>query len=219
MNHKSRVIQHASRDYRRFTTLSHGTHVDYACRHEIGFDVFHSEFNPSPFSLRSENKAAIGMILLERSNRGDFVAFLDADALIVKPEVDLRTGLPEGKDIAILGNASFVNSGVLLLRNTAAVRALFVQCFERGPVRENNNDFDLRLCERINAADSPVKGKVHFLDDKWNYFDTWQGQPRPVGCQKKDAIILHWAGMQKDEAFEQMKSEVAKLESLEFAGV
>ena len=125
---------------------------------------------------------------------GDFVFSLAADTWVQKRGVDPRDALPYGFDLALLRGPSFVNSDVMMMRNSEKVREFFNAAWDAVPMYAIDNQ-DAILHARLGTSDL----KVNTLDDRWNFFDTWHGEPKPVTCKKEDAIILHWASKPRAE--------------------
>lgn len=121
-----------------------------------------------------------------------FVLWVDTDAVIVRPEVDIRAEIEDGKDLALVKHRLTVrpmpgmtvtldvpNTGVMLLRNSAWTRALLARMWDLPQYThhrwwENAALLHLlgyhRLLHRraLNAPDPEVMARVRWLDPAWN---------------------------------------------------
>ncbi len=196
------LIQAACRNHWAWLNLSLPVHTAYCKRHGFaGYMPIPSAVDAAGFSPSSVGAHSLLRFLVANRNtliqNGETVVYLDADTLIVNQDIDLDVALPVGADLAILGGSTWVNSGVMMMRAGPKIEALLTECFRLGPVRPNNRDFDLRLSALIHSKDFEVE--TAFLDDKWNWFDKFQGSPRPVTCLQQNAIIRHWASVPKNQ--------------------
>ncbi len=202
---KTYLIQHGSGSYAALLALSHEQHQWYAEAHKMLFLTFHTQFNPSPFGWTAANKAMLRTFLQE-IDEGDLVILLDADTLI-QDNASPYSVMPEWADMALLGCREWVNTGVLFMRNSPALRMFWKDVFSRGPVSEVNNMIDPRVRERL--SDTLCQVKVFYLDDSWNWFDKYQGAARKVCCPKEQAHVLAWHGMPVGDVENAMREELA----------
>jgi hypothetical protein len=131
----------------------------------------------------------------------EFVLWVDADAVVVRPEVGIHGELVDGKDLYLVKHSydhrEIPNTGVCLFRNTDWVRGFLKRAWEsehhlHHPWWENaavieilgyheafdegrQNDLDQRLLER-----------VQWLPVKWNSLPGLQ--------EAEHAVITHYAG-------------------------
>ena len=133
----------------------------------------------------------------------ELVVWLDADTLVVRPEVDVRRALQDGAPIGMCRNPLpwgdqdwHYNSGVIVVRNTSAARWFFDEVWRAGPV-------DHHLWQeqaRINQLAQQYPNVVQPLEDKWNCTNGVNPTPDP--------IVLAWH-RQGANAIQLMKTAVA----------
>lgn len=137
----------------------------------------------------------------------DFVFWVDADAVVMRRDIDIRAEIEEGRDLylaahqielrpmpGMLVRLDVPNTGVMLLRNSPWMRAFLAEVWERKEYLthrwwENAAVIDLlgyhRLLDpqRVNAPDPGVMARVKWLDVNWNSI--------PGDCEGADPIIRH----------------------------
>jgi hypothetical protein len=119
-----------------------------------------------------------------------FIGYMDADVIVKNPTVDIREGLRDGDEIALLGSLMWLNSGVVFLKNTQALRAYFNEFLKEN--KENNNEIDVKLNRKLRTSGL----RYSFFGHKWNYFPTYGGGIRgcTLDCTEAEAIIKAWHG-------------------------
>lgn len=76
--------------------------------------------------------------VMERAQDGDFIAYLDIDAMVMEHRVDVAGLLPDGCDISIILNSKLpVNAGVIFFRVNELTRTLIARCLNNGPVPDD----------------------------------------------------------------------------------
>ena len=199
------LVQHASGPCAVLLELSKPWHVSYAKKHDFKYVDDHTEVSTGKFSRSSESMVWLASCLNVFPD-GAFLAVLDADTLIVKPEVDLRAGLSKGYELAFLGGNTWANMGVVFLLNTAAVRDFFRRILERGSVGTTN--WLDATCREV-LQEMPMN--FCFLDDRWNFFPTYGEAHRQHYYTEEEAIIRAWHGWGAKKALREMTEVLEKL--------
>lgn len=118
------------------------------------------------------------------------VIWLDADTLIVRDDVDIRTALYGEKPLALAlhpspapgGLLAHWNSGVMVMRNTARTREFFDAVWAGGPLENHIWQEQARILDLLPSFPDLVQR----LDDRWN---------STVGLTEvPDPIIKAWHG-------------------------
>jgi ADP-heptose:LPS heptosyltransferase len=180
------LIQQAAGPHMQMLEATAGWHNDYAVRH--GF-----EFWSVRGHVQTERPAHWDkIILLQRAlaQGYELVVWLDADTLIVRPEVDLREALPaDGPPIGMCRHPMHFreqpwhfNSGVMIVRNTPLARAFFQNVWQAGP---NNTAWQEQIA--INELSQRTPGAVQRISDRWNC--TLDATDHP------DPVIRAWHGL------------------------
>jgi hypothetical protein len=160
-------------------------HNSYAAQHALTFccirGVVQTDRHPFWDKIR--------LIQMMLAAGYELVVWLDADTLVVRPEVDVRTALQDGAPIGMCRNDLpwqdlpwHYNAGVIFVRNTGSARWFFDEVWKAGYV-------DHRAWQeqaKINELARKHTDLVQQLDDKWN-------------CTKgvnsvRDPIIRAWHG-------------------------
>jgi hypothetical protein len=142
--------------------------------------------------------------ILEASQDGDFLAYLDCDALIVRP-VDLITALgSNGFDIALSkwGAHRHYNTGVIFLRASGRVREFMLACKEEKPRLGLSNQMvhdEWIVNEKLPGSGLCVKG----LDARWNDPDI-----------RSETVIAGWHGMAHETKKSLMGRKAQELEAV-----
>jgi hypothetical protein len=178
------LLQQATGAYQQMLSLSHDLHNAYATRHNLTF----CSVRGSVQSRRPPVWDKIRLIQLMLATGVEFVVWLDADTLIMKPEIDVRSALRNGAPIAMCRNpipwgdqSWHYNAGVILVRNTGAARWFFDEVWKAERV-----DHPWQEQARMNELSERNPNLVQTLDNKWN-------------CTKgvnptRDPIIRAWHG-------------------------
>jgi hypothetical protein len=164
---KTVLVQQASGTHLQLLSLSHELHNAYAARHTFTFCCIRGPVQ----SDRHPFWDKIRLIQMMLAAGYELVVWLDADTLVVKPEVDVRTALRDGAPIAMCRNPIaweglpwHYNAGVIFVRNTGPARWFFDEVWRAGNV-------DPRAWKeqaRINELARKHADLVQQLEDKWN---------------------------------------------------
>lgn len=214
---KKFLLTHGDINYYPLLNLVAPWNQAYADRH--GYDYREDrQRNVGQWDSYWEKYRQILEVMAEADD-GDFIAFLDCDALIIKPDVDLITALPDDYDMATSrypdnrGYAGW-NLGSLFIRVNQATRKFYRSMLDAGPVSElewaGNNEtvgweerrfaVDVRDGEAsdeksFTASMDKPSIRVFDLDSKWNYGHA----VRPLGKKAlANAVILHPAERKLD---------------------
>lgn len=178
------LIQQAFPSHRAMLQLTEPIHRAYCERHNIEYACVY--LDELPKLDRGENWSKLGLIrhYLEMDMQYDYVFWLDNDALIVG-DSDLRDAVPDGIGMARheldwgmvgeKGAYDHFNSGVIVLRNTPAVRD-FTEKWWNTPDEGHmwGDQHSLHLCGQANP------GVVSKIDHRWNstppYFSVTEGE-------------------------------------------
>jgi len=179
------LIQQASGVHLQMLSISRQLHENYAARHSLSFCCVRGrvqlDLPPAWDKIR--------LIQMMLAAAAELVVWLDADTLVVRPEVDVRSALQDGAPIGMCHNPFswadkpwHYNSGMIVIRNTSAARWFFDEVWRIGPVGQHS----WHEQARINELTQQYPNLVQRLDDKWN-------------CNKginpaRDPIIRAWHG-------------------------
>lgn len=194
------LIQHGSQHCEKLLRCNLELHAAYADRHLMRFVP---DFETRIYYDRNNNWSKIEVLIREliSSNDGDFLALLDADEQIRKPEVSLEDGLKQS-DIAFLFGPSWANSGTVLLRSSKAVRDFFMDLWKIGEV-PGLPGVDARLRDFWRECRTPIK--FHRLEDRFNYFPVYGQSKREVSCTPEQAVVWAWHGLEKEDVLKEMQ--------------
>jgi len=160
------LIQQACGPYVEMLRITSADHCRYAEAHGFAFlnVLGDAKFERGPYW----NK--IRLILLAFEMGFDFMAWLDADTLIVEPEITLTEGLPDGPPIGMCRHPMpwgqqpwHYNAGVLLIRNEELSRRFFEKVWTAGPVNHPWQD-QVRILEE----NDKTPGAVQAIGARWN---------------------------------------------------
>lgn len=193
--------------YAELIALAYPRHVRYALKH--GFDYLASIGS----TLQQEEPPRGGwekVFLVQRAlEQGyDFIAYLDADALIADLSADLREALKD-KPFSIgacwhPGRGGHLNSGVLFFRRTRdGVHFIHHWLAERG--REKDKWQEQAVLNRM-AHEEKYKGVVGIIPDVYN-------ATRRAGTYTDEAIIIGYHSPETvAERLERMKADMDRLD-------
>jgi hypothetical protein len=196
---KTVLVQQASGVHLQMLSITQQLHDTYATRHSLTFCCIRGRVQ----SDRPPAWDKIRLIQMMLASGAELVVWLDADTLIVRPEVDVRTALQDGAPIGMCRNPApwedqlwHYNSGLIVVRNARAARWFFDEVWRIGPV--GNHPWQEQA--RINELARQHANFVQRLDDKWN-------------CTKgvnpvRNPIIRAWHG-QGAKAVKPMSAAVA----------
>jgi ADP-heptose:LPS heptosyltransferase len=192
------LLQQATGIYLEMLSLSHDLHKAYATRHNLTFCSVRGPVQSSRPPVWNK----IRLIQLMLAGGSEFVVWLDADTLIIKPEIDVRGALVNGAPIAMCRNPLpwgsqpwHYNAGVILVRNTSAARWFFDEVWKTERV-----DHPWQEQARINELAQQYPNLVQPLENRWNC-------TRGVNPARAP-IIRAWHG-QGPKAVKLMKSALA----------
>lgn len=167
--------------------MTAGRHAAYCARHGITYWAVQGDvqFSRPP----GWNKIPLIQRALEMGFQN--VVWMDADAVIVRDEVDMRSALGDGGPLGMAlhptpglnDSPTHYNSGVMIMRNAPRVREFFQAVWEGGPL-ENRHRWTEQA--RILKLLPQFSNLVQRLDDRWN-------STRDV-TEVPDAIIKAWHG-------------------------
>ena len=197
-------------------TLAAGPHLElfalarpkleaYARRH--GYDVaFETEL------LDASRPASWSKVLLIQRllRRYRAVVWIDSDAVIVDPEIDILADLPRGATLGLVAHRTvegdeIPNLGVIAARSSRASRAFFAEIWEQTAFIDHKwweNAAALALFGYTTeapvelVAPTPWRGLLHLLDERWNSL-SFAPAARPR--------IVHFAGQSHAVRLEGMK--------------
>jgi hypothetical protein len=194
-------------------------HRAYAKRHAMEYIEDYTTVSAAPFSANSEGQVWL-FGLVKSLPLNAMVLYVDADALVIKPEVNvfLAVNKPDF-EFMLLGGKHLVgvNSGVIILKNTRQLQDWFARIMATGPVIERkyglsgNTLIDHKfLIEFVEQC--PVK--FGFLDDRFNWFAEYLRSKRSVLWDEKDAIIKAWHGIEPKKRVSLLRNELHKLSGI-----
>ena len=214
-------VQHdSSPELHNCLRIGAGWHRAYAQRHGLEYIEDYSKCDSFPYSKNSEGQVWFFKLLRTLSDDA-LVFYADADVLIVKPEIDVLSILPTDIEIMMLGGKyTWLNSGVVLMRNTSNLRCWFDYLLQTGPVdkKEISSYIDHRFIpefQRMGAGADKILPQVAFahFDDRYNWFPKYGKGIRTVHWAEQDAVIKAWHGMESGPRAQIMRAELAKLEA------
>jgi ADP-heptose:LPS heptosyltransferase len=192
------LIQQASGPHTAMLDLTSVWHNRYAARHGLTFWSVRGNLQLE----RAPHWDKIILIHRALMMGSELVVWLDADTLIVRPDVDLRAALPEGPPIGLcrhpipFGDQPWhYNSGVIFVRNCELAREFFKSVWKFGPV---NHPWHEQV--GIIELSRQMTGSVQTLDDRWNSTAAVNPAAQPV--------IRSWHGRTVEECLAQMKAAV-----------
>ncbi|MEO8428675.1 MAG: glycosyltransferase family 9 protein [Verrucomicrobiota bacterium] len=181
---KAILIQQATGAYIQMLNLSGEQHNAYAARHDLSFWAVRG-------SVQLDRPPVWDKVLLIHMMLAagfELVVWLDADTLIVRPDVDLRRALPDGPPIGMCRNPLpwgtqpwHYNAGVIFVRNTKAARLFFDNVRNAGPVEHSWQEQ-----AKMNELSQQYPDVVQSVDNKWNC-------TRGVN-PTRDPVIRAWHG-------------------------
>jgi hypothetical protein len=160
----------------------------------------------------------------------DYVFWIDADALIVRQDIDIAAAMHgqadlqmawHGPETSRLDGGDFqphFNSGVMLIRATEWSRSCFARVWDTGPVAHAWNDQAtiLHLLGRddilelgAERPDEPDRSHVDHLDCIWNSI--------PGVAMATDPVVHHYAGLKFDARLRLLEADVKTLRLREAA--
>jgi len=146
--------------YHRRYCAFHGVdyHADFGQRRRIGESLF-------------MEKIVLLLNVLKDYDLGTIVAWLDADTLIVNPAINLRDGLPQPCNLALLRQPDGVfNTGVMLIRADPVTIRFFEAIQSLGGISYKNTHHDEGRVNWLldNVLPTTTGICVKDLPDAWN---------------------------------------------------
>jgi len=182
---KTALVQQASGGHLQMLDISNDLHNAYAARHGLSFCCVRGPVQADRHPFWDK----VRLIQMMFATGFELVVWLDADTLIVEPDVDVRTALRTGGPIGMCRNPLpwgdqpwHYNAGVIVVRNTGTARWFFDEVWRAGHV----NHHPWQEQARMNELTRQYPHLVQQLEDKWN-------------CTKgvntvRDPIIRAWHG-------------------------
>ena len=194
------LIQQGSGIYSEMLELTHHHHAQYAKKH--GFDFWSIRGDVQKELHPAWNK--IRLIQMGLAAGFEFIVWLDADTLILRPEVDFFEALANERPIGMCRHPLpfydqpwHYNSGVMFIRNTEATRIFFHRVWVEGPLPHPWEEQ-----ARINALALNSPELIQQVPDIWN---------STAGANEvKNAVVQAWHG-QGAAALPALKSGLAQV--------
>jgi ADP-heptose:LPS heptosyltransferase len=181
---KTVLVQQASGMHLQMLDLSHDLHNAYADRHGLTFCCVRGPVQ----THRAPVWDKVRLIQMMLAAGSEFVIWLDADTLVVRPELDVRSALRDGAPIGMCrnplpwGNQPWhYNAGVIMVRNTSAARWFFDEVWRAG-----GGDHPWQEQARMNELSQRYPNLVQPLENKWNCTKGVNSTRHP--------IVLAWHG-------------------------
>ena len=170
--------------------LVHDRHQDYADKWNFDYLVVLGEVRLD-WEVQHGGWAKIELVrqMLARGYR--YVVWVDADAMIVDMNTDLRDGCPEGLGMVMHNGKGtpgpHLNVGVMLMQNSERVRAFVDEWITRYP---GTTEFPwYEQGEAHKMAHDPLWADVVIeIDKRWNACDY-------AGTHTDNPVIMGWHGM------------------------
>lgn len=175
--------------------MTYCPHVgSWPCR-TVGHKPRRPEWQKLPFILHWMNQASADDVLI----------YLDTDAVIVRPEVNLADVLPSDCDMAMAKahycKSEFYNCGVIVLRNNRVTRDLLQTSDEMGPGIGLHAHDEGRINKLIKDGHEV---KIYDLPGEYNACNYTNFDPARV-------VVQAWHGIPRDTAERRVKETVWQL--------
>jgi hypothetical protein len=164
---KTALVQQASGVHLQMLDISYDVHNAYAARHGLSFCCVRGPVQADRHPFWDK----VRLIQMMLATGFELVVWLDADTLIVRPDVDMRTALRSGGPIGMCRNPLpygdqpwHYNAGVIVARNTGTSRWFFDEVWRAGHVNHHPWQEQARMNELIRQHPHLVQQ----LEDKWN---------------------------------------------------
>ena len=149
----------------------------------------------------------------------DYVVWIDADALFIHYDKDIRDEIEQGKELYMvkhfIGGKDVPNTGVMLLKNSSWSEDFLNKTWEMKKYTnhkwwENAAVMELLGYQNLldggdNTFNHSLLEKIKWLDLKWNNL--------PGVCETDDPIINHYAGRPLDVRIKYMKRDASGIYS------
>jgi hypothetical protein len=194
------MLQAASGPFVQLQREVYDWHSAYCAKHDIDY-LCHLGRVPSTSAL-DPTWDCVPLMRLALGLGYDLVVWLDTDALVVNPEVDLREASKEFRHVGMvkhrLGLHSHFNCGVTFVSNTEKARDFLAQTEEGGPVARSGWHEQARM-HKVNAK----LGVIHRIDDRWNSTEGIN--------EVADPVIAAWHG--DPDRISKVRAAIRKLEA------
>jgi hypothetical protein len=169
-------------------------HQAYCDRWEIDYLQAIGEVNPK-HEPNHGGWAKLDLVEMALDRDYQYVFWIDADAMIVDLNTDLRTGAPEGIGMVMHDGPGtpgpHLNVGVMLMQNTPNVKTLVAEWLSRYPGTQEFPWYEQGEAHKM-ARDPKWKDTIVQIDNRWNsclYAKT----------HVDNAVIEGWHGMGNPE--------------------
>ncbi len=163
---KAILLQHGAEGQEKLLETVRPWHQAYCDRHGI-------EYRTSTERIVPKRAAAwdkVTLIATALQENYEFVFWLDGDAVVVEPEVDLRDALENGAELGMVdydrgGTYRRWNSGAMYIRHTGGCQVFFQLLEQSWPGPGHHEELEVnRLLEHMGEY-------MNFaaLSDKWNW--------------------------------------------------
>lgn len=184
-------------------------HEQYAKRHNMVYVAHLGEWPVRrlgrKFRRPEWQKPPFLMHWLDQSNAGDILVYLDTDAVVVNPTVDLTEQLPDDRDIAMCrsyyAHSIYYNNGVMIFRNNSATRDLWRTTDDMGPGIGLIAHDEGRMNKLIRDGHEVA---VHDLPGEYNACSYTKFDPNKV-------VVQAWHGVPRDTAERRVQETVWQL--------
>jgi len=141
----------------------------------------------------------------------DFVVWMDADAIITRFNVDVRSIIKPDKDLYMVQHEyngkdnPIPNSGFLVIRNTSWSKKLLEEIWQKKEYInhkwwENAALMDIlgykNLVGGVRNLNHEMLAKVEFINSEWNYL--------PMHEVVAEPIVTHFAGLSREDRLSQL---------------
>lgn len=147
----------------------------------------------------------------------DLAIWIDADAMIVRPECPAHTELPPDRDLGLvkhqIDGKEVVNTGVMLLRNTRPVRELLDEIWHREEYLEHPWWENAAAMDVLGYREAFGGGRSDEPDPRWESRIRWLGEEwnsLPEICEAEEPIITHYAGRPREYRLERMRADAER---------
>ena len=188
--------------------LVNDRHTTYANKWNIDYMVVRGEVNLK-YLPQTGGWAKLDLIRKALTDGYKYVVWVDADAMIVDMDTDLRTGCPEGVGVVLHTGPGtpgpHYNVGVMLMQNSEKVKLFFDEWVSRYPGTNQFPWYEQGELWKM-SHDPKWQDVVIPIENKWN-------SCQYANTHVDNAVIEGWHGMGNTaQRFDQMKVHLAKLE-------
>jgi hypothetical protein len=162
------VYKYQVDDYRPMLELIRPVHKAYAEKWNMDYLTVIGPVKPE-WSILDGGWAKLILIRDMLLKGYEYVFWIDADALIVDFETDLRTGCPDGLGAVehTIAPGKHLNVGVMFVRNSDKVKTFFEEWISHYPGEKVFPWMEQGELHKM-KSDPKWDGVVHQIDAKWN---------------------------------------------------